>query len=557
MHHTVCDGASVEQLIGELVDEYVAAVRGKPAVRYQHQGAGLAEWTGRRLALARVADGPDGPRVLAGPAARRYPVLELPTDRPRPRKAPDQAMTHRFRVDQPLLDRLRELSRDSGVSLFSTLLTALAVVLHRYTGQPDLCVGVPISLRDDANLERTLGPLLNMVAVRLTSTPDSTFRDLLGVTSRAVREAMAHGSVPFERVVDALDLPGVAGATPLFQVMFTHERVAARRWEVAGLRIAAEIVPFPLARNDLVLAVEESELWLECAVEYRTDIFDADRIERLAGHYITVLAAAVATPDRPVAALPLLTAEEHDLIVHSWNDTAAPFPDRVTVAQLFQEQVIRAPGAPAVYSGGEAITYRVLNERANQIAAALTDLGVGPETPVGICLDRSVDAVSALLGVLKAGGAYLPLNPAYPVRRLDALLRDAGCPVVVTSAAVAGRVPAGAVRRLVLDDPASRLDQRPRHDPPARGGPESLAYIIHTSGSTGVPRGVQRCRTAPSSPGSAGCRTATSAPDGWCCTWPRWPSTLPSRRCGDPCSTAARSRCRHRTGRSSTRYATA
>ena len=330
VHHTVCDGASVEQLIGELVDEYAAAVRGEPSP-VPAPGAGLAEWTGRRLALAGSPTARMDLEYWQDRLRGVPPVLELPTDRPRQRKAPDQAMTHRFCVDQPLLDRLRELSRDSGVSLFSTLLTALAVVLHRYTGQPDLCVGVPISLRDDADLERTLGPLLNMVAVRLTSTPGSTFRDLLGVTSRAVREAMAHGSVPFERVVDALNLPGVAGATPLFQVMFTHERVAARRWEVAGLRIAAEIVPFPLARNDLVLAVEESELWLD-APSNTAPTSSTPTGSSASPATTPPCPAAVATPDRPVAALPLLTAEERDLIVHSWNDTAAPFPDRVTVA---------------------------------------------------------------------------------------------------------------------------------------------------------------------------------------------------------------------------------
>ncbi|MFI6820360.1 amino acid adenylation domain-containing protein [Micromonospora sp. NPDC050187] len=489
VHHTVCDGSSVEQLVDELLTGYAAAVAGTPDPVPEPR-VGLAEWTERRLALAGSpaarADLDHWRRRLAGVP----PVLELPTDRPRPRTAPGLAAVHRFAVGSPLLPRLRELSRACGVSLFGTLLGGLAALLHRYTRQPDLCVGVPVTLRDSPDLHRTLGPLLNTVAVRLTATGSTTTRELLIATGRAVREAMAHGAVPFEHVVDALDLPGVPGVTPLFQVMFSHERVGTRRWRFGDLTATAEILAYPFARTDLVVAVEESDTRLDGRLEYRADIFDAERMARLAGHYTTLLAAAAREPDRPVATLPLLTAGERALVLDAWNDTAVPFPDSATVAGLFAEQVRRAPDAPAIHTGGVATSYRELNRRANRIAAALTDLGVGPEVVVGVCLPRSVDAVAALLGVLKAGGGYLPLDPGHPPRRLAALVDDVAAPVVLTDLAHADRVTGGGARLLLLDDPAAGLDRLPADDPPRRGGPESLAYVIHTSGSTGTPNGV-------------------------------------------------------------------
>ncbi|OLF14178.1 hypothetical protein BLA60_03245 [Actinophytocola xinjiangensis] len=469
VHHAVCDGSSIEQLVAELVAGYGGEDVPPPRT-------GLLDWTARRLhdagSPAATADLDHWLDRLDGVAT----VLELPADRPRTTSV--ESVAHRVTVESALVDRLRALGRAERTGFAATLLAGLAAVLHAHTGQDDFCVGVPLSLRDDPALDRTVGPLLTTVAVRLRVA--GTFRELVRATGRALREAQAHTTVPFERVLDSLALPRSGGLAPLFQVMFTHERVRRRQWDTGGVRVRADIAGATAARNDLTVAVTELDDRLDVLVEHRADIFDPDRLGRLAGHLRTVLAAAAGAPDRPVVRLPLLDATERDLVLRRWNDTDAPVP-ATTAAALFAACVARDPDAPAIHTGGTTVTYGELDVEVETLARHLADLGAGRETLVGVGLPRGRDAIVALLAVHRAGAAYLPLDPSYPPARLAAIVTGSRCATVVTRPGVLPPLP---VTEVHLDA------HPPGRTVPVAPAPDDLAYVIHTSGSTGVPNGV-------------------------------------------------------------------
>jgi amino acid adenylation domain-containing protein len=470
VHHTVCDGSSIEQLLAELVEDYRGGEVPRPRM-------GLLDWTERRLTTA----GSDGSTVSTVSTMEYWldhldgvpPILELPIDHPRTNEVDTAAI--RFTVDEGL----RSLARTERAGLAAVMLSGLAVVLNAYTRQDDFCVGIPVSLRDDPALDRTVGPLLNTVALRLRVDRGMTFRTLVRETASAVREAQLHSAIPFERVMEALTLPRETGVTPLFQVMFTHERIQRRRWRVGDLQVTADVAGTTAARNDLTFAVAETADRIEVILEYRTDIFDSGRMTRMAGHCRTLFSAAAADPGLPVGRLPLLTPGEHAQFM-AWNDTGAVITD-TTAAQLFAGQAARNPGAPAIYADGSVISYGELDAAAGRLARHLAGIGAGPETVVGVGLPRSPDAIVALLGVHKAGAAYLPLDPGYPSARLAAIVQDVRCRLVVTRP---GLLPDLPVREVHIGaHPPGEAELVPAK-------PHGLAYVIHTSGSTGVPNGV-------------------------------------------------------------------
>jgi amino acid adenylation domain-containing protein len=424
---------------------------------------------------------------LAGAAA-----LDLPADRPRPPAPAYQGATLRFTLPAELVKAARGLGQREGCTLYMVLLAAFQALLHRYSGQDDLCVGTPIAGRGRAETEGLIGFFVNTLVLRADLSGDPPFRELLGQVREAALGAYAHQDLPFERLVEELQPQRDPSRHPIFQVMFVLQNAPQEALELAGLTVTPWDVDSGTSKFDLTLRLTERDGELRGELEYSAELFEGGTAARLAGHYGALLAAACADPGRAVSRLPLL-AEAQRGQLRGWNATAVSYPQEHLLHRLVEQQARRAPDAEAVRCEGRALTYRQLDRRAALLARRLRGLGVGPDVPVGVCLERSCELPVALVGALKAGGCYVPLDPGYPAERLAFLLLDAAPPVLLTQRRLAGRLPSSAARVLYLDDgwgadaDGSEQDGAP---PDAGVGPEQLAYVIYTSGSTGKPKGA-------------------------------------------------------------------
>ncbi|WP_240940804.1 non-ribosomal peptide synthetase, partial [Planosporangium flavigriseum] len=499
-HHIVTDGWSVRLLVDELAELYAAAVRGTtaelPAPTIQYPD--FAVWQRERLA------GPAAAEHLAEHLAywrhklANLPVLELPTDRPRPRFRTTAGAIHRRDLPADLVTRLMAVAQERDATLFMTLAAAVQVLLARYSNSDDIALGTVTSGRNRAELESLVGFFVNTVVLRASVDGSQTFGDFMADVRETVLEAFAHDEVPFDRLVEELQPERDPSRTPLVQALVVLQNAMVRPRQAGGLRIAEQDLPRPAARFDLVVEFLPRDGGLNLAIEYNTDLFDATTIERLAGHLHVLLAAIAADPDRPVAALPLLTPAERQRVLVEWNDTARPVPSTVLPA-LFEAQAARTPDATAVVHDGAALSYAELNARANRLAHVLVERGAGPERFVALALPRSPDLIVALLAVLKSGAAYLPIDPSYPAERIAFMLGDARPALVLTTSGASDSVPdVPGVDRLLLDrtdtagHPAGNLTNADLTDAD-RAGPLSSAhpaYVIYTSGSTGRPKGV-------------------------------------------------------------------
>jgi len=512
MHHIVSDGWSLDLLLAEVARRYGALRDGgpppePPAIGY----ADYARWQRERLA------GPGAQAELDhwSAALAGVPPLELPADRPRPAVAGYAGDTHRFRLDAALTSGLRRLSRTHRCTLYMTLLTGLQSVLFRYSGQRDFAIGSPIAGRVVPELEELVGLFVNTLALRADLAPDPapagsaptstdpSFATLLRRTRATVLRALGHQEVPFERVVKELNVARDVSRAPVFQVLFTLQNYARAggSWP-AGLHTEAFGTDAAAARFDLSLYVSESADDLRCMFVYNTDLFDRETVARLGAHLRHLLEAAVAQPELPVTDLLLLDAAEQEQVrgfSHPDDPESGGEPAVTTGAQtladLIAPHVAATPDAPAVVCGAESVTYGELDRRANQLAHYLRGRGVGPDRLVGVCLEQTAELAVTLLGVLRAGGAYLPLDPELPPNRLATMLADARPAVVLTSAEL---LPA-----LTPDDPglpvpaatclaevADEIAACPQTPPEVAATGDCLAYVIYTSGSTGTPKGV-------------------------------------------------------------------
>ncbi|NLH08760.1 MAG: AMP-binding protein, partial [Chloroflexi bacterium] len=415
---------------------------------------------------------------------------ELPTDRPRPAVQSTNGAYVTFELPGALSDRVRELSRREGATLFMTLLAAFQTLLYRYSGQTDICVGTPIAGRNHAELEGLIGFFVNTLVMRTDLSGEPSFRDLLRQVREVALGAYAHQDVPFEMLVDELQPERNTGHTPLFQVMFVLQNAPHGEIELPGLTLSTLDLQTGVARFDLTLAMIDVPGALAGAVEYSSDLFDEATIRRMVGHFERLLAAAVADPDRPIRRLPLLTAAERHTLLVEWNDTKADVPSDRCAHELFEEQAARPPEAIAARCGEETLTYAELNRRANQLAHALRRRGVGPEMLVAIAATRSLEMVVGLLGVLKAGGAYLPIDPPYPRERIAFMLEDAGVRTLLPQAALLERLPAHRAETICLDTDWPEIARESTENPQSGVKPGNRAYGIYTSGSTGKPKGA-------------------------------------------------------------------
>jgi amino acid adenylation domain-containing protein len=489
MHHIVGDGWSAGVLVREVAALYESFCTGKPSplpelpVQYADFAVWQRQWLQEEVLKSQMAY---WKQQLSG----SLPVLDLPTDRPRPAVQSFNGKTQSWQLSRELSQALKAISQREGVTLFMTLLAAFKTLLYRYTGQEDVLVGSPIANRNRREIEELIGFFVNTLVLRTDLSGNPSFRELLFRVSEVTLGAYTHQDLPFEQLVEELQPERDLSRTPLFQVMFVLQNAPTEDLKLPGLSLEPMEVESETARFDLTLTLTDTKQGLVGALEHKTDLFDATTITRMLGHFQTLLEGIVANPDQRLADLPVLTETERQRLLVEWNDTQADYPQDWCLHQLFEAQVEQTPDAIALVFENQQLTYRELNQHANQLANHLQNLGVGPEVLVGICVERSLEMVVGLLGILKAGGAYVPLDPNHPKERLAFILRDTQTPVLLTQQKLLSNLPDDCDSYLLLDTDSEKISWESTQNPISQVTSENLAYIIYTSGSTGQPKGT-------------------------------------------------------------------
>ena len=420
-------------------------------------------------------------------------LLQIATDRTRPPSHSFNGRTQGLVLPKNLTELLKTLSQQTGATLFMTLLAALKTLLYRYTNQEDILVGSPMANRHQPEVEGLIGCFINTIVLRTNLSGNPTFRELLNRVREVSLGAFAHQNLPFEKLVDELQLPRNLSHPPLFQVMFVFQNAtSSRSVELPDLKMDYSIVDNHTAQFDITIHLVEEEFGLVGRLEYNTDLFDDSTITRTIEHFQRLLVGIVADPDRRLSELPLLSLEEQCCLLQYWNQTETEYSQNACIQELFEKQVEKTPDVIAVKFQNKQLTYRELNRRVNRLAHYLQKLGVQPEVMVGICVERSLEMVIGILGILKAGGAYVPLDPAYPQERLAATLTNAQVSVLLTQEDLRSRANLPDLKSPVvcLDADWDLIKLESEENLPKRSTPENLAYIIYTSGSTGKPKGV-------------------------------------------------------------------
>jgi amino acid adenylation domain-containing protein len=489
VHHIIFDGWSTDVFYGELAALYEAKCTGKPLIlpELPVQYADFAVWqrhwlTGEVLETQlnywkqQLKDAPT--------------LLELPTDRLRPAVQTFRGTHQYIALSLELSEALAELSKGTGVTLFMTLYAAFVTLLYRYTGSDDIVIGTPVANRTPQEIEGLIGFFVNTLALRTDLSGNPIFEQLLRRVREVALQAYTHQDLPFEQLVEALQPERSLSHTPLFQVMFALDDALVPSMDLLDLTVSSYSVESGTTKFDLTLSMENTASGLIGEWEYNSDLFDATTIERMAEHLQTLLEGIVANPEQRISELPLLTQTERQQLLFEWNNTTTEYPQDKCIHQLFEEQVERSPDAVAVVFEEEQLTYRELNTRANQLAHYLRSLGVGPEVLVGICVERSFNMIIGLLGVLKADGAYVPIDPAYPTERIAYILSDSRLPILLTQQKLVAFLPEHQARIVYLDSDWEEIATKHELPPISDVTPENLAYVIYTSGSTGQPKGV-------------------------------------------------------------------
>ncbi|PYS91302.1 MAG: non-ribosomal peptide synthetase [Acidobacteria bacterium] len=489
IHHIVSDGWSMGVFVRELAALYEAYVAGRPSPLQELplQYADFAAWQ-RGWLQGDVLE--EQLSYWKRQLADASPLLELPTDRPRPPVQSYRGAHETLLLSESLSWSLKELGRREGATLFMTLLAAFSTLLYRYTNQADILVGTPIANRNRAETESLIGFFINTLVLRARFSERLTFRALLRQVREAALEAYAHQDLPFEKLVEELQPERTLSHAPLFQVMLDLQNAPMRDMQLQGLRLMPLPFDSRMAKFDLTLTMGETDGRLSGLLEYNTDLFEAATVRRMAGHFERLLETAVSNPDEQLSRLRLLAEAEREQILFEWNDTQAEYETVQCIHELFERQAERTPETVALVSKDERLSYRELNERANKLAHHLRRLGTGPETLVGIHLARSAETVVAILGVLKAGGGYLPLDPKQPPERLSFMLADAGVKLLLTREPLPAKMPRQKTQIVCLDKEWPAIAKESAENLGGTVLADNPAYLIYTSGSTGRPKGV-------------------------------------------------------------------
>ena len=489
MHHIVSDGWSMGVLIREIGLLYEAFSAGQPSplpelpIQYADYAVWQRAWLQGDVLQAQLEYWKQ--QLNGSPAA-----LELPTDRPRPPVMSFRGAARSYQYSAELSKALNNLSRREGVTLYLVLLAAFKVLLHRYTGQEDLSVGTPIANRNRVETEPLVGFFANTLVMRTDMSGNPQFKQLLQRIRQVALDAYAHQDIPFEKLVEELAPDRALNRQPLFQVMFTLHNMPSPSLDLPGLSVETLTAHNETSKFDLLLSMREAGDRLTSVVEYNTDIFDESTISRMMQHFELLLQGIVVDAEIGISQLSLMSEEERRQLLVEWNDTEAEYPHDRTVISLFEEQEEKSRDAIAIESGDEPISYGELDRRANQLAHYLRREGVGAETLVGICMQRGVEMMVAVLGVLKAGAAYVPLDPTSPQERLSYMIEDSNVLVLLTQQRLLDALPDNGVRVVCLDSHRDVVDEQSTASPPRDTTAENLLYVTYTSGSTGRPKGI-------------------------------------------------------------------
>ncbi len=499
MHHIVSDGWSTRIMVRELAMFYRASASGsyarlaesalsplpEPKVQYADFAAWQRSWLSGEV-LAKQLD--YWLQHLRGAPT----LLELPTDRPRPAKLGFDGAHLGFSIPRDLSLSLEGLSLKQGTTLFMTLLGAFVTLLHRYSGCTDIVLGSPVANRNRSEIEELIGLFVNTLALRIDLAGDPSFSVVLERVREVALGAYSHQDLPFEKLVDELEPERSLSHLPLVQMMFVLGNVPweALELELPGVTASLVAPPSVTSRFDLTMWLEQSAAGIRAVIEYRTELFDSTSIRRLSHHFNCLLDGIVAEPSRSLQTLPLLTAAERGQIELQWNDTEGEFSQACCAHELFETQVQRRPEHLAVIFEDQCLSYAELDRRANRLANYLRSLGVGPEVIVGLSLERSLDLIVGMLAILKAGGAFLPLDPSYPRERLEFMVEDSGTEILLTDVAATVSLPSNGKQRVLLDASHREVSHHSDARPDSEITSQHLAYVIYTSGSTGRPKGA-------------------------------------------------------------------
>ncbi|HEX5289050.1 MAG TPA: amino acid adenylation domain-containing protein, partial [Streptosporangiaceae bacterium] len=487
IHHLAFDGWSGTIFVRELAELYAARTQQRPAalpalpVQYQDYAAWQRDWLQGREAAASMD-------YWREQLADLSPV-ELPADFTRGASRSWAGATVTFELPADLTAGLRGLARDEQATLFMILLTAFQLLLAHYTGSTDIAVGTPVAGRDAEETETLIGLFFNAIVLRTDLSGEPSFRELVQRVRRVALDAFSHGEVPFEWLLEELRPDRDLSRTALFQVWFEMDTTEAAVLTLPGLEVSEHAVPHHAVKFDLSMSVLEREDRLGVLIGYRRDLFAPETVDRFAAAFRELLAGAVADGTRRALALPVMPPADREWLVTQYNDTAANVPAGC-VHEWFEAQARSHPAAVAVIAGTASWTFGEVNARANQLAWFLRESGAGAGDPVGICMARGLDLIVALLGVLKAGAAYVPLDPGFPASRLEFMLEDSGAGLLLTQEPFLGALAGYRGQPVCLDAEWPRISEQPTADLPAVARPDSLAYLIYTSGSTGRPKGV-------------------------------------------------------------------
>ncbi|MBW8310054.1 MAG: amino acid adenylation domain-containing protein, partial [Candidatus Paracaedibacteraceae bacterium] len=490
MHHIISDGWSHGIFFRELASLYNGYCRGEdvllPALSLQYADFALwqREWLQGEALENQL-------RYWKEQLSEIPDLLELPTDKPRLKELSYRGATYRMRLSEEARDRLNELAQENQASLFMVLLAAFQVFLHRYTNQKDIVVGAVIANRHYKEIESLIGFFVNTLALRTSFEEGESFIDILKKVKETTLQAYQHQDVPFEQLVEYLNVARVTNRNPVFQVMFGFQNINEEASLILdGVNLEVFPISYPIAKFDLSFTAYEDEGGIGVGIEYATDLFEESTIERIGRHFRDLVEDIIKRPTEGIEGYELLSRDEQEKILVEWNETRAEYPGDKCLHELFEEQVEKSPDHIAVVYEEESLTYKELNERSNQLAHYLRKEGVVPDTLVGIAAERSLELIVGLMGILKAGGAYVPLDPSYPEERLQYMLEDTAAPILLTQGGNEEKFAGYKGKKIALDKGWEDIRREEKTNPPVITRPHHLAYVIYTSGSTGKPKGV-------------------------------------------------------------------